>query len=230
VLHSFTGSPTNGGPSDGAGPLAGLVADSAGNLYGTTANGGASDSGVVFKLAPDGTETVLHSFACSPGDGGLTPTGRLIADSAGNLYGTTFNGCGSSGFGVVFKLAGTGFVTHTYTFSGFRPPVANPPTVNSGQAGRTYPLKWQLKDASGAYVSALSAVKSITALSVDCGHFTANPADALTATATGGSSLRYDSSANQYVYNWATPSQAGCYQLFLTLDSGQVFTAYFNLR
>jgi uncharacterized repeat protein (TIGR03803 family) len=64
VLHSFAG-----GPSDGAFPFAGLIADRDGNLYGTTASGGASNFGVVFKLAPNGTETVLHSFTGSPSDG-----------------------------------------------------------------------------------------------------------------------------------------------------------------
>jgi uncharacterized repeat protein (TIGR03803 family) len=92
VLHSFAGG------SDGAEPFAGLIADNAGNLYGTTRNG-------VFKLSPGGTETVLHSFT---GSDGAVPLAGLIADSAGNLYGTTAVG-GASGNGTVFKLAGTGF-------------------------------------------------------------------------------------------------------------------------
>ena len=113
MLHSFAGSPT-----DGASPQAGLIIDGAGNLYGTTANGGASDFGVVFKLAPNGTETVLHSFAGGPSDG-AGPVAGLIADSAGNLYGTTSGG-GASGFGVVFKLAPDGTYTVLHTFAGWR--------------------------------------------------------------------------------------------------------------
>jgi uncharacterized repeat protein (TIGR03803 family) len=95
VLHSFTG-----GASDGSFPLAGLIADHAGNLYGTTQLGGPSDAGTVFKLDRSGTLTVLHSFTVSDGK---FPSGSLVADSSGNLYGTTLAG-GSSGNGTVFEL------------------------------------------------------------------------------------------------------------------------------
>ena len=95
VLHTFTGYPT-----DGASPVAGLLRDAAGNLYGTTEAGGASEFGVVFKLSPTGTEKVLHSF--TNGKDGATPRAGLIQDAVGSLYGTALGG--AHGAGVVFKL------------------------------------------------------------------------------------------------------------------------------
>lgn len=95
TLYTFSGG------ADGQYPAAGLIRDPAGNLYGTTAGGGAFGGGTVFKLSPAGKETVLHSFALS-GDGAY-PQGALVRDAAGNLYGTTQSG-GTFGFGTVFKL------------------------------------------------------------------------------------------------------------------------------
>jgi uncharacterized repeat protein (TIGR03803 family) len=124
VLHSFVGTPT-----DGQSPYAGLVRDAAGNLYGTTLSGGASDFGTVFKLDTTGTETVLHSFVGSPTDGQYTQ-GVLVRDSAGNLYGTTLNGGSSSncsgGCGTVFKLDTTGTETVLHSFVGSPTDGANP--------------------------------------------------------------------------------------------------------
>jgi uncharacterized repeat protein (TIGR03803 family) len=118
VLHSFAG-----GATDGQFPEAGLLADSSGNLYGTTQSGGAEGLGTVFKITPDGTETVLHFFAGGPSDGSL-PNGSLIADSQGNLYGTTAEGGAVKycvpGCGTVFKLTDTGFTVAT-PFAAFKP-------------------------------------------------------------------------------------------------------------
>jgi uncharacterized repeat protein (TIGR03803 family) len=94
---------------DGANPAAGLVADSAGNLFGTTEFGGSGSgvgSGTVFKLTPTPSassgyvESILHRFNGSVD--GANPAASLIVDSSGALYGTTSNG--GSGFGTVFKL------------------------------------------------------------------------------------------------------------------------------
>jgi uncharacterized repeat protein (TIGR03803 family) len=118
VLHSFTGI---GG--DGAFPQYGTLArDSSGNLYGTTSGGGIYDQfcpyscGTVFKVDAFGKETVLYSFTGTGGDGTL-PWGRVVRDSAGNLYGTTING-GTYGSGIVFKVDPTGKETVLYTFTG----------------------------------------------------------------------------------------------------------------
>lgn len=115
------------GGSDGARPSAALIAGKAGALYGTTINGGVSNSGTVFRLSPSGrdyTETVLYAFR--GGNDGAGPAASLITDSTGALYGTTSQGGGSShclpvGCGTVFKLtpAGGGYAERVlYAFQG----------------------------------------------------------------------------------------------------------------
>ena len=128
LLYSFAG-PT----ADGAGPNGSLF-NSSGNLYGTTASGGANSTyGAVFEL-PSGSshDTLLYSFAGSTADG-ATPNGSLIADSSGNLYGTTQGG-GASSMGSVFEVSGSSD-TLLYSFSG-------------GNDGAT-PYAGLIKDSSG---------------------------------------------------------------------------------
>ncbi len=95
VLHSFSGG------ADGAYPYAGVIRDSAGNLYGVADEGGIG-AGTVFKVDTAGNLTVLHTF--TDNGGGSNPVGQLVRGDAGNLYGTTLLG-GAAGGGMVFKLA-----------------------------------------------------------------------------------------------------------------------------
>jgi len=110
VLHNFGSS-----GKDGHKPLASLIFDASGNLYGTTSEGGSGiehcntgtgGCGTVFELTPKGggrwTEKVLHSFKAD-GKDGYYPSGGLVFDASGNLYGTTYGG-GVHGGGTVFEL------------------------------------------------------------------------------------------------------------------------------
>jgi uncharacterized repeat protein (TIGR03803 family) len=127
VLYTF-----QGGVNDGDGPVAGLIADWSGALYGTTLGGGSPGNpscqigcGTVFKLTPSGPgykESVLYKF--QGGNDGYRPWGVLIADASGGLYGTTSlggNSACSGGCGTVFKLSpsGSGYAeTVLYRFQG----------------------------------------------------------------------------------------------------------------
>jgi uncharacterized repeat protein (TIGR03803 family) len=98
VIHSFTGA------SDGSEPDAGLIFDAAGNLYGATVYGGAHGKGNLFQLTPgihgSWKEIVLHQF--TGGADGSAPWDTPIFDSAGNLYGTAYEGGDNNG--TVFEL------------------------------------------------------------------------------------------------------------------------------
>jgi uncharacterized repeat protein (TIGR03803 family) len=102
--------------TDGRGPLAGLVQATNGDFYGTTAAGGTSNGGTVFKITPSGTLTTLYSF-CSQSGGadGCAPTAGLVQATNGDFYGTTKYG-GANGYGTVFKITPSGTFTTLYSF------------------------------------------------------------------------------------------------------------------
>lgn len=116
MLHTFTG-------ADGANPQSPLIADAAGNLYGTTFYDGKSGYGIVFKISPNHNVTVLYSFAGPPD--AANPSGPLFLDVSGNLYGTAVWG-GASNQGAVFKLTSAGDETVLYSFAGYPSDGSNP--------------------------------------------------------------------------------------------------------
>jgi uncharacterized repeat protein (TIGR03803 family) len=119
ILYRF-----NPATTDGLNPQGGLVADTAGNLYGTTYQGGTANWGTVYELSPPAppsaiwTETILHEF--TNGADGAAPDGPLTFDAAGNLFGTTiYGGIGVNGnsYGTVFELSPPSAPGGTWTYA-----------------------------------------------------------------------------------------------------------------
>jgi len=136
VLHSFAG----GG--DGANPLDAPVLDKAGNMYGTTAAGGASGAtllglGTLFKVDAAGHESVVYTF--TGGTDGANPYAHLLVDASGNLYGTASAG-GCCGQGTVFEFS-DGVLTALYGFSA--------PDSNGENADGQYPMGGLIRDSAG---------------------------------------------------------------------------------
>lgn len=136
ILYSF-----NGGTTDGYYPEGNLIQASDGNFYGMTSQGGSSNDGVVFKVTPSGTETVLHSFSGGTTDGAL-PFGSLLQASNGNFYGVTSQG-GPNNAGVIFQITPSGTETVLHFFGGGTADGATPSgSLIQASDGNLYGTAW----------------------------------------------------------------------------------------
>jgi hypothetical protein len=221
IPGSVTLSPAGGTQAVGsAASVTATVDDQSGaRLAGATVQftlGGALTGTGSCTTAADGTCSFGYTGPSAPG----TVTVSAYADTNGN---------GTQDAGEPGGTATRDFDAAQYSSGGFGGSIAGAPAVNTGHAGRTVTLTWRLTDATGAPITALSAISSITYRSVACGAFGDSTSPAIVASSPGHSGLRFDTTANQYVFNWATPRAAGCYTLTVTLDTGQTLDAYFDL-
>jgi len=225
VLHMFTG-------LDGEEPLAGLIIDSARNLYGTTNEGGAYGFGTVFELVNSSggyTEKVLYSFSGSAGDG-VNPQASLVMDAAGNLFGTTigyFAGfhCSGSTCGTVFELVNSGGsyakkVIYTFTESDGWNPVASLIMDSSGNLYGT-------TDFGGAH-----GVGTVFELMNSSGNYAQKVLHSFAGTPTDGeypvASLVMDTSGNLFgttaLGGSASSCDGGCGTAFELVNSSGTYT------
>lgn len=221
----------------------GTCLDKAGNT------GSATESGINIDKTPpvvnvatptDGASylinaTVLAAYSCTDSLAGVASCTAPVANgdpvdtsnSSANAAAFTATGVDRAGN----SASDTNSYNVRYQFMGFLQPVENPSVVNVVKPGRTIPVKWQLVDGNGGYVSDLSSVTSLSVFNSSCSVGTIEDVLEESITATGGTGLRYDSTSNQFIFNWATgKSWKGCKTLVVKLKDGTQKTALFSFK
>jgi hypothetical protein len=178
-----------------------------------------SSSGAPVTFTATATDLVDGTIpaTCTPASGStFAPGVTTVSCTATDAHGNT-------------SSAKTFTVTVGFDWNGFLAPVDNNGVLNLIKGGSTVPLKWQVSNERGGYVSDLGIVNQAASGVIGCmsGALT----DSLATDATGGTSLRYDSTANQYIYNWQSPKKSStCYRVTIALTDGTSHTALFQLR
>lgn len=239
AISSTTGCDATSVTSDTAGVTFTCTATSAGGTASesVTIKRDAVNPSIALNAPADGAtyllnQSVAADYSCDDNLSGVAlcagpvPSGTAIDTSAEGSQSFTVNAEDNAG-----NLASTtnGYSVQ-YDFAEFQQPVENLPVINVAKAGRTIPIKWQLRDANGAYLSDLATFVSLLSAPITCD---AAPSSVVEeeATTTGGTVLRYDSATNQFVYNWQTAkSWTGCRLLQLTLADGTQHYAKFNFK
>lgn len=181
-----------------------------------------SAQGAPVSFAASATDLVdgAVTASCTPQSGstfapGTTTVSCTASDSRGNA-----------------ATPKTFTVTVQFAFLGFFQPVDDLPLVNAVKNGATVPVKWKLQGQGGVEITDLSAVdlKSTKVQSIACAALTSLESQ-IELTTTGGTALRYDFTAAQYVLNWQTPKLPGtCWRLDLVFADGSTRSANFKLR
>jgi hypothetical protein len=123
--------------------------------------------------------------------------------------------------------ASISYTVRAWTLNGFYQPVDMGGVYNTVKGGSTVPLKFEIF--AGSELTNTASVKSLTYAQTSCDASATT--DDIETLATGGTSLRYDATAGQFVYNWQTPKQAGkCYRVTMTTQDGSSLVAYFKLK
>lgn len=177
------------------------------------ATGGASGNPVTFAA----------SGACS--SGGLN--GATITILAAGSCTITASQAGSDIYNAAADVVRT-FTVLPWTVSGFYQPVDMGGVWNTVKNGSTVPLKFEVFAGSTELTSTSVVVQPLTATRSLC---SGGPTDDIELVATGGTALRYDTAAGQFIYNWQTPKNAGfCYVVTITLTDGSSLSAKIQLR
>lgn len=184
----------------------------------TTTATGASGAPVSFTATSTDIVDGTVAVTCTPPSGATFAAGAhtvscLATDSHGNTAG------GSFAVTVLFDISG-----------GLLQPV-NPNALNTVKGGSTVPLKFQVRTASGGYITSLSIIGSFVLTQVQCASLTTE-VDEVDFTTTGGTTLRYDTASNQFHQNWQTPKKPGtCYRVDVVFSGGlQRLSAKFQLK
>ena len=181
------------------------------SAYATSAAGAKVSYSAVATDIVDGSFTPV----CTPASGSTFAPGTTIVNC------TATDAAGNSRTGS-FK------VVVSFAMGGFLPPVYGGGVINTMKAGSTAPIKWQVTSAGGGYIGDLGIVSRTASGVVSC---SGGIVDSLDTYATGGTSLRYDTTSNQYIYNWQSPKQPGrCYQVTIGLTDGRSYSAIFQLK
>ena len=204
-------------PVSNAGPDQSVTAPGATGALVTLNGSGSSD--------PDPGDSLTYSWSGPFGvANGVNPTVQ-ISPGTHDVTLTVSDDAGETDSDVVQ-------ITVAFGFLGFRQPVEGYPVLNTAKAGRSIPIKWQVSDGTGGFISDLGIVAALQFAPVSCdaedGAFE-NPVDA---DDSGNSGLRYDTVDEQYIYSWKTAKSMKdtCHLFGLTLTDGTTHLARFKLK